>query len=331
VVTQRVVASVALAVALAGALLTGAWLASAASSAAPAPVPTPTAAGAEADPALEALRTLPARVLAELPIPDQAPFCGQPFPLDRPEVREALAYELVLTVGRPTMPLLWTRRAPSVLPLIEARLREARLPDDLKYVAMIESDLRWTTRSPAGALGLWQFISGTATRYGLRVDKVLDERMDPDRSTDAALRYLRDLKAEFGDWFLAMAAYNSGEGTVRGAIKDNGGPAPYFDLYLPYETRRYVYRALAAKLVFQDPEAYGLVRMAPLFVPEFTRVVIEQKQGTIALREVAARHGVGYAALRTANPQLREAVLPHGQYTLRLPKKGTAVGVEGNP
>ncbi|MCU0230338.1 MAG: lytic transglycosylase domain-containing protein [Acidobacteria bacterium] len=327
--THRLALPLVLAGGLIATGLATAWLAAGTIDAAP--VAGTGATEAAGDPGLEALRTLPARVLADLPVPEQATFCGQPVPLERPEVREALAYELVLTVGRPTMPLLWTRRAPAVLPLIESRLREARLPEDLKYVAMIESDLRWTTRSPAGALGLWQFIAGTATRYGLKVDKVLDERMDPERSTDAALRYLRDLKTEFGDWFLAMAAYNSGENTVRGAIKNNGGPAPYFDLYLPYETRRYVYRALAAKLVFQDPEAYGLVRMTPLFVPEFTRVVIEQKEGTIALREVAARHGVGYAALRTANPQLKEAVLPKGQYTLRLPKKGTVVGVEGNP
>jgi membrane-bound lytic murein transglycosylase D len=309
--------------------MAGSWLAAGPSAATPvAPVP---AGAVPAGLDSEALRTLPARVLADLPVPQQATFCGQPVPLDRPEIREALAYELILTVGRPTMPMLWTRRAPTVLPMIEARLRAADLPDDLKYVAMIESDLRWTTRSPAGALGLWQFIAGTATRYGLVVDKVLDERLDPERSTDAALRYLSALKGEFGDWFLAMAAYNSGENTVRNAIKDNGAKAPYFDLYLPYETRRYVYRALAAKLVCQDPEAYGLVRMTPLFVPEFTRAVVEEKAGTIALRDVAARHGIGYAALRTANPQLKEAVLPHGRYVIRIPKKGTAVGVEGNP
>jgi hypothetical protein len=329
VIAKRVVVSLGVSVGLVVAGVAGAWLASGPSAAAPT-APAPAVPGAEGLD-LEALRTLPARVLAQLPIPEQATFCGQPVPLERPEVREALAYELILTVGRPTMPLLWTRRAPAVLPMIETRLRETKLPDDLKYVAMIESDLRWTTRSPEGALGLWQFIAGTATRYGLAVDKVLDERLDPERSTDAALRYLSTLRTEFGDWFLAMAAYNAGENTVRNAIRDNGGPAPYFDLYLPYETRRYVYRALAAKLVFQDPEAYGLVRMTPLFVPEFTRTVVEQQAGTIALREVAARHGIGYAALRTANPQLKVAVLPHGRYVVRIPKKGTAVGVEGNP
>ena len=328
-IAKRIVASLAVLGGFVVAGAAGAWLVTGPSAATPAApgtaVPDPDGLG------LDELRTLPARVLADLPVPGQATFCGQPVPLERPEVREALAYELILTVGRPTMPLLWMRRAPAVMPMIEARLRESNLPDDLKYIAMIESDLRWTTRSPAGALGLWQFIAGTATRYGLVVDKVLDERLDPERSTDAALRYLLALKTEFGDWFLAMAGYNAGENTVRNAIRDNGAKAPYFDLYLPYETRRYVYRALAAKLVYQDPEAYGLVRMAPLFVPEFSRAVVEQKAGTIALREVAARHGIGYAALRTANPQLKEAVLPHGRYVLRIPKKGTAVGVEGNP
>lgn len=270
-------------------------------------------------------------LLSQLPVPERATLCGQPIPLDRPEIREALAYELVLTIGRPTMPLLWFRRAPSVLPIIEPQLRAAGVPDDLKYLAMIESDLRWTTRSPAGALGLWQFIAGTATRYGLRVDKVVDERLDPDRATEAAIRYLKDLEAEFGDWFLAMAAYNSGENRVRGAIRENGGPAPYFELFLPYETRRYVFRALAAKLVFENPEAYGLAPMSPLFVPEFGREVVEDKLGTISLRGLATRLGVGYAALRTANPHLLQGELPKGRYQVRVPRKGTAVGVEGDP
>ena len=94
------------------------------------------------------------RTLASMTVPGQLRFCGQIVPLDRPEVRDALLYELILAVGRPLMPMLWTRRAPGLLPMIEARLADAGLPDDLKFVAMIESDLRPSVQSPAGALGL---------------------------------------------------------------------------------------------------------------------------------------------------------------------------------
>ncbi|MBP7146159.1 MAG: lytic transglycosylase domain-containing protein [Acidobacteria bacterium] len=264
-----------------------------------------------------ALGSAPARTLVELPVPEAAELFGQKVPLERPEVREGLAYELVLTAGRPLMPLLWMRRAPGVLPEIEQRLRRAKLPDDLKYVAMIESDLRWTTRSPAGALGLWQFMESTATRHGLRVDRWLDERMDPGRSTDAALRYLAELKVRFGDWYLALAGYNAGENLVSRARTEQGGLG-YFDMYLPYETRRYVHRVLAAKLVYEHPERYGLAPMKPLHVPEYRTVEVRVTGKTGDLREIARARGLSYAGLRIANPHVLGPTLPRGTYQLRI-------------
>lgn len=277
--------------------------------------------------ALEAALTLaPARTLAALPVPTSATLCGQPVPLDRPEVRENLAYELVLTIGRPLMPLLWMRRAPGVLPMIESKLREKGYPDDLKYLAMIESDLRWTNRSPAGAVGLWQFMQATGGRYGLRVDRFLDERMDPEKSTDAALRHLGDLHKTLGDWFLALSAYNAGEGTVRHALTDQGRVG-YFDMYLPAETRRYIYRLLAAKLVMESPERFGLVTMRPVFVPRFQNVQVEAKGAGADLRTLCRERGWNYLGVRIANPQVLGATLPKGRYTLRIPDPATPSGV----
>ncbi len=271
----------------------------------------------------EVRRMLPgarARTLASLPVPREAELCGQPVPLDRPEVREALAYELLLTVGRPLMPMLWTRRAPAVLPVLERKLRAAGLPRDLVYLAMVESDLRPTVRSPAGAVGTWQLMRATARRYGLRVDRYLDERMDLERSTDAALAYLRDLHDEFGDWFLALAAYNAGERKVRDALADQG-PHDYFSLYLPWETRRYVPRILAAKLVVEHPEDYGIIPMTPLHVPRYRVVEIRVRGKRADLRKLAREHRLDYAALRLANPQFRGHWLPRGTHRLRVPVK----------
>ncbi len=269
----------------------------------------------------EALPAARSKQLAALPIPAEAILCGQRVALDRPEIRERLAYELVLAVGRPLMPMLWARRAPGVLPEVERKLAEAGLPADLKYLAMVESDLRETVRSPAGALGLWQFMPATARRYDLQVDRFIDERMDPDVSTDAAIRYLRDLHEQFGDWFLALAAYNAGETRVQTAI-DEQGAIGYFDMYLPAETRRYVYRILAAKILDQAPEAYGLERMEPLHVPRYKIVEVEVRPARADLRTLAEQAGAGYAALRLANPKLLSPWLPRGTHRLRVPDTG---------
>ncbi len=281
----------------------------------------------------EMRRRLPgvrSRALASLPVPERATLCGQPVPLDRPEVREAVAYELLLTCGRPLMPMLWTRRAPAVVPVLEEKIRAAGMPRDLVYLAMVESDLRPTVRSPAGAVGVWQLVRGTARRYGLRVDRYLDERMDLERSTDAALAYLRDLRAEFGDWFLALAAYNAGENRVRAALADQG-PHDVFSLYLPAETRRYVPRILAAKLVVEHPEDYGILPLAPLHVPRYRVVEIRVRGKRADLRRLSREHGLDYAALRLANPQLRGHWLPRGTHRLRIPVRPADPGSRGGP
>lgn len=258
--------------------------------------------------------------IASIPVPESATLLGKPYPLHRPDVREELAYELVLTVGKPLMPMLWQRRAPHTLPMIEERLAEAGLPDDLKYLAMIESDLRWQVLSPAGAEGLWQFIRGTGRRYGLSVTRYLDERRDPEKATDAAIRYLSDLFEQFGDWYLACAAYNTGENRVETALEEQGRRS-YFDLYLPRETRRYLPRMLAAKLVYENPEAYGLATMKPIYVPTYRHVEVEVRGGRADLQELAREHGLDYAQLRVANPQIRGSWLPRGAHTLRVPEE----------
>jgi hypothetical protein len=268
--------------------------------------------------------------IAAIELPEEATLLEQGVPLHRPAVREAVAYELVLTVGRPLMPMLWTRRAPEVLPMIEARLKEEGLPEDLKYLAMIESDLRWSVRSPAGAEGLWQFMPDTARRYGLEVNRALDERRDPEKATEAAIRYLRELHEMLGDWYLVAAAYNAGENRVKDALEEQGRRS-YFDLFLPRETRRYVPRLLAAKLVFEDPQRFGLARMQPSFVPAYRHVQVEVRGLRADLLDLAREHGLDYAELRIANPQLRRSYLPRGVHVLRVPVEGAVQNPKDAP
>jgi hypothetical protein len=293
------------------------------------------ASGQSVEALLEEVRTLRAEVarlgrgtrLPEFPLPRSMSFAGSRVPLERPEVRQRLDYELLIALGRPAMPLLWIKRSDRVLPELSEALDEAGLPADLLYVAVIESDLRSEVSSPAGAVGLWQFMRATGRRYGLRIDRYVDERRHPWRATEAALRYLRELHEEFGDWFLAMAAYNSGERRVREAVAKQD-ERDYFSLYLPGETRRYVYRALAAKLILEDPEAYGL-SLPPerrLPAPRTREETVRVSQSREELAAVARSFGVPYLTFRELNPQLRGSYLPRGSYRITLPAEEAGAG-----
>lgn len=150
--------------------------------------------------------------------------------------------------------------------MITTKLDKRGMPHDLTYLAMIESEFNPNARSHVGAVGLWQFMSGTARRFGLKVGHGVDERKDPDAETDAALTYLSDLHKRFGSWYLAAAAYNSGEGTVERALKrvtgrTTGTDADFFKILpdLPRETQDYVPKLIASARIGNDPEAYGLI------------------------------------------------------------------------
>jgi membrane-bound lytic murein transglycosylase D len=255
-------------------------------------------------------------------IPDALAFAGVPVPLDRWDVGERLEREFYLTLADPAQVVLWLKRSARYFPYIEARLREAGLPDDLKYVAVAESALRPTAYSWARASGIWQFIDGTARRYGLRVSDAWDERRDPERATTAAIAYLRDLHARFRDWPLALAAYNAGEHRVETAL-DEQDVAAYYQLALPKETERYVFRVLAAKLILEAPDHYGFqVPAHERYAPHATETVSVTVSGHLLVRELASAVGSFYRELRTLNPALAGDHLPPGTYTVRVPEGG---------
>lgn len=158
----------------------------------------------------------------------------------------------------------YLERMDNFAPLIESKLQERDMPQELVYLAMIESGFNPAAQSPAKAKGLWQFIAATAERYGLTVDRKVDERVDPEKSTDAALAYLFDLYDRFGSWYLAAAAYNTGENRVARVMREvtgseRGSEEDFYAIsaLLPKETRDYVPRLIAAMRIGREPEKYG--------------------------------------------------------------------------
>ncbi|MBI4571692.1 MAG: transglycosylase SLT domain-containing protein [candidate division NC10 bacterium] len=281
---------------------------------------------------LERLRILEARVrtleddqehlrraLLTFEVPEELVFAGERVPLRRWDVRERLEREVLLALQDRGQVLLWLKRAARYFPFIETALREADLPDDLKYVAVIESDLLPRAGSHAQARGIWHFIPATARRYRLRLTPMWDERRDPELATRAALRYLGDLHREFGQWSLALAAYNGGEARLRAAMARQRVQS-YFQLALPAETERYVFRAYAAKLILAEPERYGLQVAAEALYrpPEWDRLRVRVRRGTTVLA-IAEATGSFFREIREFNPAIAGDRLPAGTYALHLP------------
>jgi hypothetical protein len=250
-------------------------------------------------------------------------LCGESLPLESPAVRERLEAEFSLAVNHPAQARLWLRRAKRFFPAMEAALKANNLPDDLKYLAVAESDLRPLVFSPAGAAGIWQFIPTTARRYGLKVNKLEDQRLLPEPVMGAGLRYLSFLRDKFGDWALAMAAYNAGEARIGRAIAQ-AGVADYYQLRLPRETERYVYRIAAIKAILSDPAKWGLSDETPrgLYQPwefEESLVSFDEAQTWTGL---AQKLNCDFKALRALNPHLaKQEILKGGPYLFRVPKK----------
>lgn len=220
---------------------------------------------------------------------------------------------------------LWLERSGRYAPMIRAQLRARGMPEDLLYLALIESGFSPRAYSRAHAAGIWQFIEETGRRYGLRVTSFLDERRDPIKSTTAALDYLEELYERFGSWYLAAAAYNTGENRVDRILRQRAGgrrgdDALFWKIapYLPRETRDYVPLMLAAGHIAKSPEKYGFEDLkyhAPL---DFETVSVP---GGTTLRAVARAAEVSLSEVKDLNPQFVQAVTPPGSdWEVRLPR-----------
>jgi hypothetical protein len=251
-------------------------------------------------------------------------FCGEPVPLEDPDVRERMEREMLSVLADPHQVILWIKRSQQAIAPIEEALRVQGLPQDLKYVAIAESSLRPHAGSSKGAMGYWQFIEPTGRKYGLRVDSEKDERRNLFASTQAAIAYLKELRQIFGSWTLAVAAFNMGENGLRNDISQQN-TRDYYRLYLPLETQRYVFRILTAKLILENPEKYGF-RLEPddIYPPAaFERISLEASRETPILA-VAQAANTDVKMIKDLNPEIRGFRLAPGPHQLLIPKSGVA-------
>ena len=258
-------------------------------------------------------------------IPDTLSFAGERVPLNQYYVRESLDRELVSNMYYQSSTLFNIKRATRVFPTIERILREQGVPEDMKYLCVIESGLQCVT-SPAGAQGWWQFMKTTGQKYGLEVGDDIDMRNHLEASTVAACKYLKDLKRRFGSWTAAAAAYNCGESGLNKRLVAQRQDSSY-ELLLNQETQRYVYRILALKLIMQHPQDYGFyVRRCDTY-PEVPTTEVDLTGQEVDLVDFARDHGTTYKVLRMLNPWLTSSTLKNKAgktYKVKIPvKKGT--------
>ncbi len=251
--------------------------------------------------------------------PDSMEFAGEKIDLTDLDIRERLDKELHAIVYYHNLIIPYFKRSNRFLPEIEQLLKENNLPDDFKYLALIESGFENLT-SPSGAQGFWQFMPTTGREYGMEINEYVDERNDISKSTPAAAKYLRKAYDTLGSWIDAAASYNRG---VAGFKKDQKWQktASYFDTYLNGETARYIFRMMAMKLIFENPKKYGYdLNTIELFEPYMTKEVqVNDEIKDLAIW--AKQKGINYKILIRLNPWIKANRLPKrtGGYVLLLP------------
>lgn len=260
-------------------------------------------------------------LMSALTITTPLEFCGEPVPLEVQEVKERIEKELLLALWNRPQVILWLKRSRRYMPPIEEVLRSQGMPDDLKYIAIAESALRPHARSRKGAVGFWQFMRYTGQHYDLIINGRIDQRRNVFASTRAAIRYLSDLHDTFGSWALAAAAYNMGEEGLNAEIVEQG-VNNYYQLYLPLETQRYLFRILAIKLIFEDPAKYGFYLAEEDYYPPFSfeRVKVQCYRET-PIRIIAQAAQTHFKVIKDLNPEIRGHYLPEGEHEILIPKE----------
>lgn len=257
--------------------------------------------------------------LPQLPL--EMEFCGEKINLEDEDIRERLDREILVNAFYQSATLQSLKRANRFFPEIEKILKANGIPDDMKYLAVIESGLVQAV-SPAGAQGFWQFMPKTAKEYDLLINGEVDERLNIEKSTKAACDYLNYANDTLKNWVSAAASYNRGIGGVRSDMRWQG-TNNYFDTYMNSETGRYVFRILAVKLIFENPEAYGYnIRDVELYEPFKTKSVTVSK--TINnLAEWALEKGINYKILIKLNPWLltNKLIVKKKSFKIKLPQQ----------
>ena len=258
-----------------------------------------------------------------LKLPASLEFSGESVPLDKPDIRERLDKELLVNTYWQSNMMLLLKRANKYFPLIEEILKEEGVPEDFKYLAVIESGLE-NVRSPRGAKGFWQIMPSTAKEYGLEVNSNVDERYHIKKSTRVACKYLKKAKKRFGTWTLAAASYNRGmsgiDRLLKKQITDN-----YYDMLLNRETSRYVFRILAVKEIMSNPQRYGFI-----YEPQdlYKSIPVRKIGLDTAINNIARfakEQSVNYKIIKIHNPWLIQNHLNNKSrkyYEIEIPEKG---------
>jgi len=257
------------------------------------------------------------------PIPTEMSFADEPVPLHNPDIQERMDREILVNAYWQSNAFLLMKRTHKFGPLIDSILAAESVPLDFKYLAVIESGLQ-NVSSPAGAKGFWQFMRSTAKEFDLEVNANVDERFNLVLATQAAARYLKQARDEFGSWTLAAASYNAGRAGIRRELTRQG-VSNYYDLLLNEETSRYVFRILAVKRLLEEPQQYGFQYNSDHL---YQWIPTRKVKVDTAVRDFVAfaeKFGINYKILKIHNPWLREGHLNNSsrkEYTIDIPLPG---------
>jgi len=258
-------------------------------------------------------------VLKEFPVPKSLSLFDEPMPLENRYAWEMLDREITISAWDRAQVYMWLKRAGRYFPYIEKALAEADMPEDIKYVAVAESSLLVNIRSSRGAMGVWQFMRRTGIHNGLRKERNMDERRNFEKSTKAAIKYLKRLKGIFGKWTLALAAYNLGETNLKKEIKAQK-VRDYYRLNLPLETERYIFRIAAIKVILENPKRYGYSIMPErVYRPVKCDTVSVKIHIPLHITDIAKALDTDFKTLKELNPEILGYYLPSGRYRIKVP------------
>jgi len=256
-------------------------------------------------------------------IPDNVSFAGEKMPLNNFDTRESLDREILTSAYRHSSTILIIKRANRYLPVIEKILKKNDIPDDFKYLVAAESEFS-NMVSPAGATGFWQIMAETGREDGMEINNVVDERYDLEKSTQFACDYFLKSYEKYGNWTLTAASYNGGRAALDEQIRIQNENS-YYDLLLADETARYIFRAVAYKLVITDPQAFGFTLAKNDLYPVLNYYDVKVDTAVTDFSVFARKFGTNYKMLKFLNPWLRKPYLtpkPNKEYFIKIPAEG---------
>jgi membrane-bound lytic murein transglycosylase D len=253
------------------------------------------------------------------PLPASVNFAGEKIPIENFDVKEGVDREILVNVYWTAQTFLAIKRASRYFPIIEPILKKNAIPDDFKYLAVIESNLS-NAVSGVGAAGFWQFMKESGKEFGLEVNDEVDERYNIEKSTVAACKYLRGAYQKFGSWLMAAASYNMGKGALE-RFKDHQGQESIFDIMVSDETTRYIYRAVAMKLIMGEPQKYGFYFRKRDLYPQIATTDVKVDTAITDLASFAISMNSNYKMLKYFNPWLKQRYLKNKEkkeYILKI-------------